>query len=691
MTTEQLDHLEKLSKELQTYSLESTAINIVRYCRTQSLFDIGSNIGKKLSPLFPFSVALADEYGMCFYYNGKYTESFDVYNKILLTSKGLDERTFHNISFNAHFNIYKPEITDRYISYNKEIVDLILNKPKSPSPRITFSITTCKRYDLFEKTMNSFLNCCEDISLIDEWLCMDDNSSVEDRNKMKVNYPFFTFVYKGNNEKGHSISMNMIVERIKTPYVFHCEDDWKFFVKKPYISECLEVINSSENVGQCLINKNYGETVESRNIIGGKFMTTSSGLRYYIHEYEPNQDKFFSSKGQSGPNCAYWPHFSLRPSLIKRKVFDDIGRFSEAQGHFELEYANRYISRYISTFLDDIYCLHIGRLTSERYDSSKENAYNLNSVKQFEGVNANIKYLVLNLDRRNDRLVSFLKNLRETNPSLIVSRFSAVDGKSLKYNYQIGKLFVNNDYNWRRGIIGCALSHVLMWIELINSDYEAYCIFEDDATLVPDFKNKLLSAYAKKDSLLRGLDLLFFGSHFYDKYITKETFDKEKYPRLKRCSASTSLKASRGGTFGYLITKEGARKLLAFIDKTTFTNAVDTMMQKSADDLEIYYTCPFLASSECFTGETGTDTDIQRDYDSLLTHEERRESDLAFLKDIAHMNISMFKEKYPLDTPSYLDARYGKMVPKDENVFYEKYCISPLKYKKGDYTLKLFL
>ena len=39
-------------------------------------------------------------------------------------------------------------------------------------------MTTCKRFDLFEKTINSILNCF-DVENIDEWFLVDDNSSVE--------------------------------------------------------------------------------------------------------------------------------------------------------------------------------------------------------------------------------------------------------------------------------------------------------------------------------------------------------------------------------------------------------------------------------------------------------------------------------------------------------------------------------
>ena len=121
---------------------------------------------------------------------------------------------------------------------------------------VSFTITTCKRFDLFEKTINSFLNCVKDLYLIDFWYCVDDNSSDEDREKMKRLYPFFTFYFKSKEEKGHPQSLNIIRSIVKTPYILHLEDDWKFFVKRNYITDSLDVLASNAKLGQCLFNKN---------------------------------------------------------------------------------------------------------------------------------------------------------------------------------------------------------------------------------------------------------------------------------------------------------------------------------------------------------------------------------------------------------------------------------------------------
>ena len=101
---------------------------------------------------------------------------------------------------------------------------------------------------------------------------------------MKELYPFFNFINKEYSDKGHPRSMNILRKVINTPYFFHCEDDWCFIEKRNYLTECLDIINDNENIGQCLINKNYAETLDDVNILGGIYNITKFGNVYYTHE-----------------------------------------------------------------------------------------------------------------------------------------------------------------------------------------------------------------------------------------------------------------------------------------------------------------------------------------------------------------------------------------------------------------------
>lgn len=456
---------------------------------------------------------------------------------------------------------------------------------------ITLTITTCKRFDLFEKTIDSFLKHCKDKHLIDRWLCIDDNSSEKDRIQMKKRFPFFEFYFKNLYEKGHSKSMNLILDLVHSPYIFHLEDDWEFLETRNYISECLDVLCSYDNIGQCLINKNYSE-LQTDNIIGGEKKTTSLGTEFLLHEYyiQNKETLLFYAKYGQGLNCAYWKHFSFRPSLIKREVLVNIGRFNEKAPHFEAEYSERYLKHgYMSAFLNGIYCKHIGRLTSERDDKSKANAYVLNNEEQFieQKTNNNIidnslnfEIFVINLDRRRDRFEQFKQN--SSYLTLNYKRVSAIDGYRLESTPRLCRIFKHNDYNMRRGIVGCALSHIDLFIKLTNSEKDAFCIFEDDVIIPENFTSNFFDTYKK---LPQDWDICMLG------YILNPKYHEEKIGLLKK-NSEQALNFSIGGTQAYLISKNGANKLLDFIETHTMTNAIDTMIQKAGDVLNLYYIVP---------------------------------------------------------------------------------------------------
>ena len=255
---------------------------------------------------------------------------------------------------------------------------------KQHSESITFTVTTCKRYQLFERTMNSFLHCCLDLDKIDRWICIDDNSSESDRQMMKSKYPFFEFIWKDQSQKGHAKSMNMLQEIMKTKYQFHCEDDWSFFSPGMYLTNALEIINTDVSIGQVLLNRNYAEVLDHVDSAGGHHDVTLSGLNYIRHQYITDggeRDKLTQFEGRS--NHYYWPGFSFRPGLTRVEMFSKVGLYHDVI-HFELEYGGRYYKcHYKTVFFTTIYCIHIGRLTRDWQDKTKPNAYSLNGVTQF--------------------------------------------------------------------------------------------------------------------------------------------------------------------------------------------------------------------------------------------------------------------------------------------------------------------
>ena len=628
---------------------EPNAVSLIRLLRSTNLFHLSVTISDYLISMFPGSTDIKDECAISSYYTNNHEKAYDIHEDCL-AMRGLSQDRAWRILFNQHFSIN--QVADRYIFYNKDKIKDIINRKQRDFPLVTLTITTCKRFDLFEKTINSLINCV-DIDEIDFWFCVDDNSSDEDRQKMKELYPFFEFYFKDITEKGHPQSMNIIRKYVKTPYIFHLEDDWKFFVKRNYIKNAIDIIESNKSIGQCLFNKNYAEIESDVDIKGGIYHTTNSGLRYFIHEYCRTQEDTINWKNKYG-NCKssfYWPHWSLRPSVSRTYIFNDIGEFNEQISHFEMDYSHKYANKgYISAFFEGIYCLHTGRLTSEREDETKLNAYKLNNEIQFYGKENKIKQeivetenkeietketeeqksktYVVNLDRRVDRWENFKKNATEIDN---YERFSAVDGKLIKNSTQLQQIFESNDYYMRRGMVGCLLSHIKIYTELINSVYDYFTVLEDDVEFTHDFKNKFDNIMTQVNN--KNWDLIFLGHHVRDINRQKDELVKDKIPVLTKRDVYWSFLNSLGGTGGYIISKIGAQKLLDFIDKNGgSSNGIDTLIQKSANVLDIYYPTPHLIFTECYRGDNNIDTDIQYDHsnDLVLSLDKRINMELEF-------------------------------------------------------------
>ena len=331
-----------------------------------------------------------DELSICEYFVGNVAESFELYTQLLECAdlpESERERVLLNRSFatphmQAVASAY-PQATVARLTARRAAADRVSND-------ITLTITSCRRFDLFTQSVNSFLNCCLDLDRIDRWICVDDGSSEADREQMQALYPFFEFIHKDRANKGHARSMNLILEQISTPYWLHLEDDWLFFAPEPYIAQAMAILDDDPAIGQVLFNRNYAERLGCQNIVGGavKF-TLREQLRYRVQEYyKPGTaayDTHINPLVAGQRSNAWWPHYSLRPSLLRMSAIRKVGEYRRESKNFERDFALRYTEAgHCSVFLDSINSLHIGRLTWERSDPTRPNAATLNEEPQLE-------------------------------------------------------------------------------------------------------------------------------------------------------------------------------------------------------------------------------------------------------------------------------------------------------------------
>jgi len=215
----------------------------------------------------------------------------------------------------------------------------------------------------------------------------------------------------------------------------------------------------------------------------------------------------------------------------------------------------------------------------------------------------------LNLERRLDRKESVTNLLINVDLFQYCDFIKATDGEQLKPTDEIRYLFRNNDFQNRRGVIGCALSHYYLWQNLINDEnYENYLILEDDITFYNNPKKEFSNLFEilnKKNNW----EIIRLGQvippHLLPSF--KEFFSHQK---------ELTIMDSMGGpgTFGYIINRSGAKKMLAGIEKYGIKCAIDRIIYLYHKEMNIiqYQTIPHLVYSN------GVDSDIQYNYNYLF-------------------------------------------------------------------------
>ncbi len=559
----------------------------MRKMRQAGLYYLGEWICEYYVKVYPKSIPLKEELAIFYFYTGRYNDSQSLLNTIM------DMRP-------------DDDVLDRCI-FNKRLVVEKVSPPPilpvvlAPFPLVTMSITTCRRLDLFMKTMDSFLANCLDHNLICKYICVDDNSSEGDRATMKKAYPFIDFIMKDDSEKGHAKSMQIIASKVKTPYLLHLEDDWVFFDKRDYISDMIEILEDDPQIGQVLFNENYAE-LPTQTIAGGHPTHTTKRLKYIIHEHcvTATAKRNFRVKYGAKQHCNYWPHYSLRPGLTATKIYKQLNYKDVVS--FEYEFAQMYVSSGFKTaFLPGIHCKHIGRLTTEIASVDKLNAYDLLGVAQFKSPKT-VEAYVINLDRRPDRYNHFVTTQQPRIP-FTVARKAACDGYKLKPSSRLRSIFEHNDYKMRRGIVGCALSHLDLITSLVSrADVDYFLIFEDDVHLCENFAPRLKRVLCVTDA-----DIIILAH-------TKSSTPDSREGLIKY-SSSESLKYSIGGAMCYLISPRGAKILVDYIEKCSMTNAIDTMIQHICDLAVVEYLLPHVLISD---HQAPMGTDIQGDYSEDL-------------------------------------------------------------------------
>lgn len=196
----------------------------------------------------------------------------------------------------------------------------------------------------------------------------------------------------------------------------------------------------------------------------------------------------------------------------------------------------------------------------------------------------------INLDSRPEKWQNHLDQCQKAQISR-VKRFAAIRGDSydLRGDYIHNLFLYTSNFvgeNKNTGaIVGCALSHYTLWKEIVITN-QPMLIMEDDVTFQARFVDRL--GYLLNEINNKQWELIFLGFHNHedncDAHGLSYTFLTDTFsPRsiipyqfmIKYGTASDASGLHGGGTFGYLLHPDGAKKLIDMVNKCKFYFPVD--------------------------------------------------------------------------------------------------------------------
>jgi GR25 family glycosyltransferase involved in LPS biosynthesis len=176
------------------------------------------------------------------------------------------------------------------------------------------------------------------------------------------------------------------------------------------------------------------------------------------------------------------------------------------------------------------------------------------------------------MDKDKDRLITATNHCNELN--IEFERFSGIDPKTLLQKEKNKYLNNFNQYFMPYGVVGCAYSHIYIWLDAIKNNYKNVLILEDDVIYKKEnFYENFENAY---NELPNDYDLFFIG---YNAGNNIQSNDFKYIYQPKKLFYQTH---------SYIISLDGCKKLVEIIKNNKINNPIDNIISQNIHLLNIY-------------------------------------------------------------------------------------------------------
>ena len=207
---------------------------------------------------------------------------------------------------------------------------------------VTVVITSCNRLELLKRTIESFRKMND--YPIEEFIVIEDSANVLMHQWLSELYPNITFIFNGKNE-GLINSIDRAYAIVKTPFVFHSEDDWEY-TKPGFIRASLNIMENNHMVQQVWLENMHNQPLDPETISAG-------GTPYKYAAYD-GMDHI-------------WHGFSFHPGIKSMRIYKELAPYSQwsPESDFlalrECKIGEEYMRKnYRAAVLFGEYCIHTG-------------------------------------------------------------------------------------------------------------------------------------------------------------------------------------------------------------------------------------------------------------------------------------------------------------------------------------------
>ena len=179
---------------------------------------------------------------------------------------------------------------------------------------VTVCITSCNRFDLLSRTLDSFLQL--NTYPIQEILITEDSGNQDMKKKILDAYGDIVELIFNENNLGAYTSIDNMYSKVKTEYLFHIEDDWLFETNNKMIVQSMNILEERKDIHQVWVRPRS----EIGVFIEDKVETTSKNVQYSMVKLN---------------HCGGWCGFSLNPGL--RRLSDYKKMFPKGYSEFAVD------------------------------------------------------------------------------------------------------------------------------------------------------------------------------------------------------------------------------------------------------------------------------------------------------------------------------------------------------------------